>query len=204
MNHMQDPTICISPPPVQETKQEIKSVIQSIIQSIEETKQNQAPLVPSAEAVKQAAASKFVRCIKDAVYSSSTWKLNAAIKAIRLKRSPIDSIDQYGINSLCYAVSLNNSVLVDLLIQSGADVNFKSQTDRCWSVLHFAVFYKHPDAVAKLIDAGAVLQKCDDERYRCNPLEMAESFNKRYIKRDLRIELIEILETADVRVEPKK
>jgi len=33
---------------------------------------------------------------------------------------------------------------------------------------------------------------------------MAESFNKRYIKRDLRIELIEILETADVHVEPKK
>ena len=172
-----------------ETKQEIQS-----IQSIEETNQKPA-----------ATAYKFVRCIKDAVYSPcSTWKLNAAIKAIRLKRSPIDAIDQYGINSLCYAVSLNNTVLVDLLLQSGADVNFKSQTDRCWSVLHFAVFYKHSDVVAKLIDAGAVLQKCDDERYRCNPLEMAESFHKRYIKRDLRIELIEILETADVYVEPKQ
>lgn len=146
--------------------------------------------------------SKFVAIIRAAAYNKSASKFDAALKAIKINRKiPIDAVDTAGLNSLCYAAAMNHVELVKVLINSNADVNFKTQSERSWSILHFAAYYKNVEVVSILIDHGAYLTECgDDPRFKdCNPIAMVEKLKVKYIKDDLRLEIIEVLETAPVK-----
>ena len=94
--------------------------------------------------LKQEGAEKFVRACRDACYKSEPWIFDEALKAIKMRpvRQPliaIDAVDRNGINALQFACARGNLALCKILISSGANIDFKTTTSRCWSCLHFAV-----------------------------------------------------------------
>ena len=191
---------------------DMRSIVFAAADGVVDTETFAAEALEAAKATE--AANKFVNICRVACYAPENhrWKFEAAATAIKVKRAPgfldgtserlpltpVDCCDRNGINSLQYACARNHLPLAKMLIAAGADVDFKSRTQRSWSVLHFGVFYKNLEVVHLLLERGAILRACGDSgpHPKQNPLEMAEKLKG--IKEKDRLELMVVLETGQI------
>jgi len=195
-----------------ELSMDMRSIVFAAADGVVDTATFAAEAVEAAKATE--AANKFVNICRVACYAPENhpWKFEAAATAIKVKRAPgflegtsdrlpltpVDCCDRNGINSLQFACARNHLPLAKMLIAAGADVDFKSRTQRSWSVLHFAVFYKNLEVVHLLLERGAILRACgaSGPHPKQNPLEMAEKLKG--IKEKDRLELMVVLETGQI------
>jgi uncharacterized protein len=84
----------------------------------------------------------------------------ARLKAeIQLSGDP-DQTDKDGRTLLMRAVIEGDAELVEMLVRSGASVNYQDRIN-AYSALHFAAQDQRPDIIKVLVDAGANLEAMD-------------------------------------------